>query len=74
MSDIPRLALSPKDLAEMTPRGISSVREACQAGLIDATQNGGRRWANWVITPEAAADWIRRGCPIPQYSHSRKSA
>ncbi|HEY9315820.1 helix-turn-helix domain-containing protein [Williamsia sp.] len=69
-----KLALSVKDVAAMTPRGVTSVREACQAGLLKAAQNGERRFANWVITPKAVEDWVRRGCPIPQYSHSKKSA
>ena len=71
---VSKVALSPKDVAAITPRGVSSVRDACAAGLLKARQNGNRRSANWVIAPDAVDDWVRDGCPIPQYDHSRKSA
>ena len=68
------VALSPKQVAAITIRGANSVRDACAAGLLAAKQNGDRRSASWVITQKAVDDWVRRGCPIPQYSHAKKSA
>jgi hypothetical protein len=58
-------ALTPYDVAELTPRALGSVYRALEAGMLAGKQNGNLRSAKWVISPRALDDWIERGCPFP---------
>ena len=51
--------LSPKEVAEITPYSVDSIRKACRKGELQARQPGGK-YGNWAIPSTAIEPWLNR--------------